>query len=78
MNNEIQIIIGNLQDVLHGEPWYGRPVYEILEEMDASKVYIKPNNHSHSLIDLLYHMVTWAAFTQARIEKKTNRKYACV
>ena len=69
MNKEIQTIMTNLDQVLNGQPWYGRPVYEILEEADGDIQYIKPNSNSHSLIDLLYHMVSWAEFTQKRIEK---------
>ena len=69
MNKEIQFIIRSLQQVNNSEPWFGRPVYAILEEADISKVYIKPNNTEHSLIELLYHMLTWAEFTLKRIEK---------
>ena len=68
MNKEIQSIIRNLQNVNAGEPWFGRPVYELLQEIDPSIVYTKPNNNSHSLIELLYHMITWAEFTLKRIE----------
>ena len=70
MNKEIQNLISNLQDVLNGQPWYGNPVYTLLQEVDHTKVYVQPNSNSHSLIDLLYHMVTWAEFAQHRIEKK--------
>jgi uncharacterized damage-inducible protein DinB len=69
MNKEIQSIIRNLQDVNNGEPWFGRSVYAILDEADTSRAYIKPNNTEHSLIELLYHMLTWAEFTLKRIEK---------
>jgi len=69
MNKETQSIIRNLQNVLGGEPWFGRPVYSLLEEIDTSKVYIKPNDNSHSLADLLYHLLTWAAFTLKSLEK---------
>ncbi len=65
---EVQSIIRNLQNTLSGEPWFGRAVYPILEEVDGSKVYIRPNNSEHSLIELLYHMITWADFTLKRIE----------
>ena len=68
MNNEMQSIIRNLENTLEGAPWYGRPVYALLEEIDAKIVYTKPNTHSHSLIDLLYHMITWAEFTLKRLE----------
>ena len=69
MNKEMQSIISNLQNINAGEPWFGRPVYELLEEIDPSIVYTKPNDNSHSLIELLYHMITWAEFTLKRIER---------
>ena len=71
MNTEIQTITSNLQNALTSHPWYGRAVYAILEEVNEDKVYIQPNSNSHSLIDLLYHMLTWAEFAQKRIEKET-------
>ena len=69
MNKEIQTIISSLQNTLDGHPWYGRAVYDLLEETNGDIQYIKPTSNSHSLIDLLYHMLTWAEFTQKRIEK---------
>ena len=69
MNKEIQSIIRNLQNTLNGEPWFGRALYPILEEVDASKVHTKPNGTEHSLIELLYHMITWADFTLKRIQE---------
>jgi uncharacterized damage-inducible protein DinB len=68
MNKQIQYIITTLQNVNSGEPWFGRSVYAILEEVDTSKAYIKPNNTEHSLIELLYHMLTWAAFILKSLE----------
>ncbi len=70
MNKEIQTIISSLQNILDGHPWFGKAVYEILGEVNEDKVYVKPNDNGHSLIDLLYHMVTWAEFTQKRIENE--------
>ena len=69
MNKEIQSIIRNLENTLDGEPWYGRPVYVLLREVDESKTSVKPNDNSYSMIELLYHMLTWAEFTLKRIEK---------
>ena len=72
MNQEIQSIIRRIESVNNGEPWFGRAAYSIMEEVNAKKAYIKPNNTEHSLIELLYHMITWADFTLKRIEK--NKK----
>lgn len=72
MNSEMQTLIHRLEETNSGTPWFGRPVFAILDEVDISKVYEKPNNASHSLIELLYHMNLWADFTLKRIEKDDN------
>lgn len=68
MNKEIQYIIASLQRTLEGEPWYGRPVVTMLQEIDPAMAYKKPGKNAHSLADLLYHMITWAEFTLARLK----------
>jgi uncharacterized damage-inducible protein DinB len=68
MNKETQSIIRNLQNTLSGEPWFGRAAYLIMDEVDADKVYTKPNGTEHSLIELLYHMNTWATFTLLQLK----------
>ncbi|HLY69069.1 MAG TPA: DinB family protein [Puia sp.] len=72
MNNQIQIIINNLQEVLNGEPWYGQSVSAIFKTIDAKSSYKKPSENSHSLVQLLYHMNSWAEFTLAQIENKVS------
>ena len=66
---EIQSIIRDLENTLDGDPWYGRPVYAMLREVDSSIAFKKPTADAHSLTDILYHMLTWAEFTLKRIEK---------
>jgi len=72
MNKEIQEIAASMQDVLTGNPWYGKPVLEILNSVNQEKVYEKLNGESHSMIELLYHMITWVEFTFQRLEKNQN------
>lgn len=72
MKNEVKSIIKNLENVLAGNPWFGRPVYAILHEIHPVMVYTKPGGNSHSLIELLYHIITWAEFTVKRLEKDTE------
>jgi uncharacterized damage-inducible protein DinB len=69
MRKEIDYIITTLHSILDGEPWYGRPAMKILQEIDPNSIYRKPNENSHSLVELLYHMNTWAEFTLKRLEK---------
>ena len=70
MDKETQSIIKNLENTLSGQPWFGRAVLDLLNETDESKVNIKPNGTEHSLIELLWHMNTWAEFTLANFEKR--------
>lgn len=74
MKNEIAAIIENMKTVLDGEPWFGRPVFNLLNEIHPALVFKKPNEDAHSLIDLVYHMNVWAEFTLKRIkgEKETD------
>jgi uncharacterized damage-inducible protein DinB len=74
MNTEIKSIIRNLQDTLSGEPWYGRAVYTLLEEAKPGDVYKKPGDNSHSMADLLYHMLTWAQFTLAAVQELPEKE----
>ena len=69
MNKEVQSIIRNLKNILDGTPWFGRPVYSILNEIHPVMVYTKPGGDAHSLIELLYHIITWAEFTVKRLER---------
>jgi hypothetical protein len=47
-------------------------VYEILGEIDESKVNVKPNNNSHSMLELLWHMNTWVEFVLANLEGRST------
>ncbi len=76
MRKEIDYIIASLKSVLEGQPWYGQAVMKILLGIDPIIVYKKPNENSHSLIELLYHMNTWAEFTLKSIEKNKERNSA--
>ncbi len=69
MNTELKTIAAGLKEVLSGGPWYGKAVLTLLDEVNPEIVYKKFNEHSHSMIDLIYHMVTWSQFTRERLEK---------
>jgi uncharacterized damage-inducible protein DinB len=76
MKKETQSIIQNLENTLSGEPWFGRAVYDLLNDTDETKVYVKPGGTEHSLVEILYHMITWASFTLKRIEKDDTQDMA--
>ena len=74
MNKETQSIIKNLENTLNGQPWFGRAVFEILKEVDETKVFTKPYETEHSLIELLYHMITWAEFCLKQLQHAPANK----
>ena len=73
MKKEIDAIITSFENMLHGEPWFGRSADELLAEVDPGKVFEKPRKGAHSLADLAWHMITWAQFTLNRIEKVKDK-----
>lgn len=78
MNKETQYIIKSFESTLSGQPWFGRGVYEILGETDESIVNMTPNDNSHSLLELLWHMCTWAEFTLASLEGRSKDEMAVI
>ena len=78
MNKETQYIAKSFESTLSGQPWFGRAVYEILEEIDEAKVHTKPNGTEHSLIELLWHMNTWAEFTLASLENRSTEELKAI
>ena len=78
MNKEIQYIIKSFESTLTGQPWFGRSVYAILGEVDESKAQIKPNETEHSLIELLWHMNTWAEFTLGSLENRSTEEMKAI
>jgi hypothetical protein len=68
MNREILLIAEQLKDAYEGQPWFGRSAKEILNEIDEAIVFEKPNVQ-HSILELLWHMITWKEFTLSRLRK---------
>jgi uncharacterized damage-inducible protein DinB len=48
-----------LETVLYGRPWYGTPIYTILESVSFEAAYEKPERASHSIAEILTHMLAW-------------------
>lgn len=78
MDKQTHAIIKSFEDTLSGQPWFGRAVYEILGEADESKVHTKPNGTEHSMIDLLWHMNTWAEFALGSLENRTTEEMKAI
>lgn len=78
MSKETQYIAKSFEDTLSKQPWFGRAVYEILGEADESKVNTKPNGTEHSMIELLWHMNTWAGFALGSLENRSAEEMKAI
>ncbi len=67
MKHEITSIIENFQEVMQGNPWFGRSVYAVLDDVNPANAHKKTRGDAHTMAELLYHMLTWSAFTLARL-----------
>ncbi|MDF2193611.1 DinB family protein [Paraflavitalea sp. CAU 1676] len=73
MNTQILKITQSLQETLTGDPWYGRSLYSLLDQVDPSTVFVNPDEKGHALIELLYHIINWAQFVQSRLENDDTK-----
>lgn len=76
MNDEILSITRHIRQITTANPWYGRPAYEIMEEINPSAASVKPGKQGHSMLELLYHMNTWTEFTLRRIQGNKEQDLA--
>jgi uncharacterized damage-inducible protein DinB len=67
MRQELDHIIYQLRDTYEGDPWFGRNIRAILREIDETIAFEKPNGQ-HSILELLWHMITWREFTVDRLQ----------
>lgn len=71
-NRETNHLASHLENTLTGEPWFGRSLFSLLGDVDPTKAYQRVSNCPHSPADLLYHMITWASFTEKRLMREKN------
>jgi uncharacterized damage-inducible protein DinB len=73
MTSEINRIIGAIEGIYNGNPWFGNNLESSLQEIDAKRAAIVPEKLNHSIAEILKHMIAWRLFV---IEKlKGNAEY---
>jgi uncharacterized damage-inducible protein DinB len=60
-----------LEKVLYGNPWYGLPVYEIIEQASFESAYEKPPGSVHNIAGLVLHMLSWTEEVMDRLNGQT-------
>ncbi len=66
MNIEDSII--QLEEVFEGTPWYGPSVLKSLKTIPAKLWDGKPENVSHSIAELVYHILDWREFVVQKLK----------
>ena len=67
---ELNGIIKRMEEVFNGDPWYGKAVIKLLNEVNPEIVYKKDKPEQHSIIELLFHMLNWQEFTLHQLESE--------
>ncbi len=73
MNDHIQHIIQLLKETYEGDPWHGRSIKDLLSEVSPEAGLQKPDSNSHSIAELIYHLVTWREFTISRLQPEEGK-----
>lgn len=74
MRTEIDFIISQLKDAFEGDPWFGRNARALLSEVDEQTAFTKLNNQ-HSILELVWHVITWREFTIDRLQPDKTLSY---
>ena len=69
MKKELELIQQQLTDIYDGNPWYGRSLKSILDEVVTKHAWAVKVNNNHNNTVLLYHIINWRLFTLSRFEK---------
>jgi uncharacterized damage-inducible protein DinB len=69
MNKSAKLQI-QLETILYGKPWYGTPIYTILESVTFEAAYEKPPQASHSIAEIVTHMLAWTEEAISRMQAR--------
>jgi len=72
MNETIQRYVTSFENLYEGEPWFGRSMMSILREVPPSRAYKKSGDGSHSIYEILQHMVAWRELFVSRLNGDTT------
>jgi len=67
MNATIKHYVTAFENLYEGEPWFGRSMMSILKEIPPSKAYKKSGDESHSIYEILQHMLVWRELFVSRL-----------
>lgn len=70
----IKKIIKEYNDIFNGQPWYGTSLMDTLNDISFDEVNVKIKNKSHSIAELLKHMLNWRLYFIEKLNGNKNYK----
>jgi uncharacterized damage-inducible protein DinB len=65
--NDIQRILGQYDRVMHGSPWHGDPIWQIIDGISAGRAASRPVANAHSIWEIVGHMAFWEDVAAKRL-----------
>ena len=66
----VELLTEKLNKVFSGQPWYGMPIYDIIDGVTFETAFEKPANTAHNIAEILLHMMSWTEETMDRLNEK--------
>jgi uncharacterized damage-inducible protein DinB len=57
----------SFESVLSGDAWYGKPIYNIIEQVSFEAAYEKPSGSVHNIAEIVLHMLSWTEEVMDRL-----------
>ena len=68
MNTQMLQLAESLKEAYEGEPWFGKSALTLINETTPEMALQQPAGQ-HSILELVWHMANWRAFTINRVRK---------
>jgi len=65
--NEVQRIIDQYDQAMHGSPWHGDAIWKILDGISAEKAASQPIPNVHTIWQIVGHMAFWESVAAERL-----------
>jgi uncharacterized damage-inducible protein DinB len=69
METTSTILTKELEKALSGQPWYGEPIYTILDKVTFEMAYER-QGHAHTIAEIVLHMFSWTEEVIDRMNEK--------
>ena len=61
-----------LERIMTGQPWYGSPIRDVLNGIDAKSAAARPIANAHTIWEILLHMTAWKIWVRRALDGETK------